>query len=56
MRIKSFRLLIQCESYRIGEELVITIILNHLHLLFLNFILELTASSDCTISTEENNL
>lgn len=39
-----------------GEEWVITTALNHLHLLFLNFILELTASVDCVISTEENNL
>lgn len=56
MRRKPFGLLIQCESYRIGEKWIITIILNHLHLLFLNFILEITASIDCIISTEENNL
>lgn len=53
MRRESFGLLIQCESWRTGEELVITSILNHLHLLFLNFVLELTASGDCVISAEK---
>lgn len=56
MRRKSFGLLIQCESYRMGEEWAITTILNHLHLLFLNFILEHTASVDYIISAKENKL
>lgn len=53
MRRESFGLLIQYESWRTGEELVITSILNHLHLLFLKFVLELTASGDCVISAQK---
>lgn len=34
MRRKSFGLLIQCESSRMGKEWVITTVLNHLHLFF----------------------
>lgn len=34
----------------------ITTLLNHLHFLFLNFILELIASVDYITSIEENNL
>lgn len=53
MRRESFGLLIQCESWRTGGELVISSISNHLHLLFLNFVLELTASGDCVIFAEK---
>lgn len=56
MRRKSFGLLIQCESSRMGKEWVISTVLNHLHLFFLNFTLKLPASVDYIISPEENSL